>query len=375
MTPNLHRFLIITSIIGLLLAACSAAPSSSWSGVALSPDATTIYVTQGTHLFAVAPGGTKRWQYPADNTNVGTFYADPVVAGDLIILPSYDKKAVFALDTNGVLKWQYPDAAEAQGFIALPGPTDPTIPNDRLTAPVAVYNDTIYVPSSDNSLYALDLAGNYKWKFTTQASLWGAPVPIGDLILVPSMDHNLYAINADTGSQIWVANLNGSAAGAPALSPDGKTAYVGTLSDTMYAIDVETGNTVWTVTADGWVWGTPLVVEDTLYFGDMQGSLFSVNAADGSLNWKVQPGGTIRSTPALAGEALIVVTDQGKVYSIGTASGTKNWEKELDEKNADRLLTNPLIVGDTVVIVPLSAEYLIYGINPANGESPWQFKP
>lgn len=360
----------------MLLAACSSAPSSSWSGVALSPNADTIYVTQGTHLFAVAPGGTKRWQYPSNNDNLGMFYADPVVAGDLIILPSYDKKTVYALDTNGILKWQYPSATETQtGFIALPGPTDPNIPADRLTAPVAVYNDTIYVPSADNSLYAIDFAGNFKWKFTTQSSLWGAPVPAGELLLVPSMDHNLYAIQADTGSQVWVASLNGAAAGAPAISTDGKTVFVGTLSDMLYAIDVETGTTNWTLTADGWVWGTPLVVEDTLYFGDMQGTLFSVNATDGSINWKVQPGGTIRSTPALVNESLIVVTDQGKIYSIGIASGTKNWEKELDEKNADRLLANPLVVGDVVVLAPLAADQLLYGIDPANGDSRWTFKP
>ncbi len=375
MTPNLHRFLIITSIIGLLLAACGAAPSSSWSGLAVSDDSATIYVTQASHLYAVAPGGTKRWQFPADNSTLGPFYADPVIAGDTIYLTSYDKKAVYALNaSDGLLKWSYPASTEQPLFV-LPGSTDPALPADRLIAPVTVYQDTVYIPSADNSLYAITLDGTYKWKFTTGASLWGAIVPVEDTLLVPSMDHNLYAIDAATGSQTWVANLDGAVAGSPALSPDSATVYVGTLSDTLYAIDVETGATNWTVTAGGWVWGTPLVVEDTLYFGDMQGNLFSVNADGGSLNWKVQPGGTIRATPALVGESLIVVTDQGKVYSIGAASGTKEWEKELDEKNADRLLTNPVLVGDVVIIVPLAADQLIYAIDPANGEQRWTYKP
>jgi eukaryotic-like serine/threonine-protein kinase len=356
MKLNLNRPFIITTLLAVVLAACGAAPSESWSGVAVASDENTIYVTQATHLYALAPGGTKKWQFPADNTDMGKFYSDPVIAGDTIVLTSYNK-SVYGLDLNGIQKWVFSGS------------------QDRLMAPATVYEDTIYVGSADNNLYALNMDGTLKWQFTTKNSIWGAPLPLDEMLIVPSMDHNLYAIDAATGSQIWVAPLNGAVAGSPALSEDSETVFVGTLNDTLYAIDPASGNVKWEVTAKGWVWSTPLVDGDTLYFGDLRGGLFSVDTSNGDINWNVQIEGIIRATPVLINESLIVVTDAGKVFSIDPASGAKSWEIELDTQNADRLLANPVVVRDVVIIVPISAAELVYALNPSNGSIVWTFKP
>ena len=134
--------------------------------------------------------------------------------------------------------------------------------------------------------------------------------------------------------------------------------------------------------ADGWVWTTPLVVNDRLYFGDLQGSVFAVDAATGDVQWKVQPvqeSGSVRANIVLTGEGtLIVAVDDitnGTVVALNIADGSEKWRQVLDPQNADRMLSNPVVMGDTVLIVPLNADQLVYALNVGAGDTSWTFKP
>ncbi len=370
---SLNRLALPTLLLALLLSACGAAPSESWSGVTLSESGATptLYIANNTHLYALDPAnGALRWQAPPKDErgfleglfspsagiNLGAIHADPALADNLLILTSFNK-SVYALNADsGELEWTF------------------TGPTDRLIAPATVYENTVYVASADNFLYALDLEGKLKWKFETKAGLWGAALPTAERIYVPSLDHNLYAVDAN-GKQLWAASLNGALAGAPALSADQKIVFVGTLSDALYALDAATGQVRWTANADGWVWGAPLVVEDTVYFADFEGSVYSVNADEGETIWKTQIDGLVRGSPALASETLIIAADEGVVYALDPADGSKKWEKVIDDQNADRLLASPVIVDDLAVIVPLNADQLVYALSLDNGQVKWTFKP
>jgi len=356
-------FAILLALAALALAACGTAPAQSWSGVAISADAATVYVTRSTHLYALntRASGQTLWQFPPDNdNNIGPFYADPALAGDTLIITSYNK-SVYALDANsGAQKWAFAQS------------------KDRYIAPAAVFGDTVYAASADNTLYALDLAsGNLKWTFDkATAGLWGAALPAEDKVFVPSMDHNLYAVDAATGNQLWAVTLNGALAGAPALG-DG-VIYVGSLNDTLYALDMADGSEQWTVKADGWVWGTPLVVGETLYFGDLAGNVYSVDALSGGIHWKSQVGGAVRGAPSLSGDTLIVPVDDvsnGIVVALNAADGSTRWQKIIDERNADRMLANPVIANDAALIVPMNAEKLIYALSLGGGAELWAVKP
>ncbi|MEK6573256.1 MAG: PQQ-binding-like beta-propeller repeat protein, partial [Chloroflexota bacterium] len=131
----------------------------------------------------------------------------------------------------------------------------------------------------------------------------------------------------------------------------------------------------WTVKADGWVWSTPLIAGDTLYFGDLAGSIYSLNAVKGSVNWKSQLGGSVRGAPALSGETLVIPADNGIVYAVNTADGSTAWQTEIDLRNADRLLANPVVAGDAVLIAAMNAEMLVYALNISSGDVLWTFKP
>lgn len=391
MTHKFHRLTILTSIVGLLLAACGAAPSESWSGVALSGDGATLYIAANTHLYALSLDGNKAtllWQQPssrgggifgifgggdssADSTsvNLAPVYANPALVGDLLIVSSHNQ-SVYGLNIkDGTEKWVFPIVADK-------GKSDKDQPRDRLFAGPVVHGDRVYVASADNSLYALNLAdGTLKWTYKTGNSLWAAPLVTDDTVYIPSMDHTLYAVDLD-GREKWKKELDGALAGSPALSQDGRLLYVGSLNDTLYAIDALGGSEVWTVKTHGWVWATPVVAEGAVYVADMKGTVYALDPVEGAVKWEKNVGGVIRGTPAVSGDTLIVALDQqGIVYALNTADGSQKWAQEIDNQNADRLDSDLLVAGDKVLVVPISAADLVYALNFADGTQAWTFKP
>jgi outer membrane protein assembly factor BamB len=61
--------------------------------------------------------------------------------------------------------------------------------------------ESIYAPSLDGKLYALDLDTlSLDWAFETGGPLIGSPVIVEDRIAVPSLDHRVYLVNRNDGT-------------------------------------------------------------------------------------------------------------------------------------------------------------------------------
>ncbi|HPC38611.1 MAG TPA: PQQ-binding-like beta-propeller repeat protein [Exilispira sp.] len=84
--------------------------------------------------------------------------------------------------------------------------------------------------SSSNNSY-----GTLKWSFKTNGEIFSSPaIGSDETIYVGSDDENLYAINSD-GTLKWMFKTDGSITSSPAIGNDG-TIYVGSLDGHIYAI-------------------------------------------------------------------------------------------------------------------------------------------
>ena len=118
---------------------------------------------------------------------------------------------------TGTTKWSY-----ATGNVIY---SSPTISADG----------TIYVGSSDNSLYAINPDGTKKWSYATGNGIYSSPAIGADgTIYVGSYDHSLYAINPD-GTRKWSYATGNGIYSSPAIGADG-TIYVGSWDGSLYAI-------------------------------------------------------------------------------------------------------------------------------------------
>src|SRR4030042_1463859 len=239
--------------LSIIISACTggAGISTSWHGLAASTE--TAYLSAGTQVYAIDVNtGSEKWRYP-EKPNAKGFYANPVLTTDeQLLVPSYDNKLYSLNPATGSENWNFEDSS------------------NRLIASPLVANDTIYQPSSDGFIYALDMNGRQVWKQETGGPLWAQPASDSDCncIYVASMDHTVYSFDASTGELLWhTPELGGAMVGTPAVSPDG-VLYIGTFGNEMLALDGSNGSILWRFTTDDWVWSGPVLSNDVLYFGD-----------------------------------------------------------------------------------------------------------
>ncbi|HET8523308.1 MAG TPA: PQQ-binding-like beta-propeller repeat protein [Thermomicrobiales bacterium] len=113
-------------------------------------------------------------------------------------------------------------------------------------APILV-DGTVYVPSHDGSLYAIDATTRaQRWQFTGNRTGNGrdfrltTPAVIDGVVYAGNRDGAIYAIDAASGEQRWSFQTGGSVDSFPAAAEG--IVYAGSSDGTVYALDLETGS-------------------------------------------------------------------------------------------------------------------------------------
>lgn len=358
-----HFFLLITILLlSSLLAACTggAGAASSWPGLSVDASGETAYLAYNTHVYAInLLNGTEEWRYPKEADNKVTFFAPPALTEDgQLVVGGYDKVLhSLDLESKGSPNWTFEGSEKS--YVAGP----------------LASGESIYAPSSDNNLYALDVGGNPRWVFEeSKHALWSTPVTDDDTIYQPSMDHHVYAIDAETRASRWVSeDLGGAIAGAPTLGQE-NVLYVGTFGNQVVALDTSSGEIKWKFQATGWVWAGPLLHEGILYFGDLEGTIFAVDAADQTEIWRIQPDTSperaITGRPVILEDTLYFAAQSGNLYALEPSSGGIRWTKTFEGEFRSDLVA----VGDVILMAPIQTDPILIAVDP-NGNQKWAFVP
>lgn len=203
----------------------------------------------------------------------------------------------------------------------------------------------------------------------------------GRLYVAVMGDRTLYAINADSGSFLWWAEVDGDLVGSPTVH--GETVYQTTASGSLYAFDAGTGNRRWTyqpdvramlstpAVSDGTVFATSLTPHelpdgsDDLfehawyehYFswadGDQlsdvleleaEGAVHAVDASDGQENWSTSLPHMVVSSPSVMDGTLCVGCFDRRLYALDVSTGGERWSRDLET----HLNATPAIADGTV---------------------------
>ena len=246
----------------------------------------------------------------------------PAVGTDGTVYVGSDDNSLYAIDTNGNVKWSY---AAGSAF-------------DTSSAAIAP-DGTIYAGNADGNVYAFNPSGTLRWTYAVPApssssgldnGVSSSPAIASDgTICFHDDDGHVYALNPD-GSLKWTAAVSGFSYAAPTIAPDG-TVYIGTDGGSLVALNP--GG------AQKWAFSTPIAGEQiytaaaidsggNLYFGTLSGNLYSVDPT-GKLRWSYTVGNGVTSAPALANGAAYFGGYDGNLYALSTASGALLWRYSL----------------------------------------------
>ena len=239
-SPAVDRQNTVFVTVGSTLVAIDVNGQRLWSAAldgsgaaALSADESIVYVAGNLKLYAFrASNGSALWTYSGPTQAI---HGEPVVAsGGTIYFGAWDAY-VYALNTDGTLKWRY----QTDGGIA--PLASPTLSNDE---------NTLYVGTGDphidpgGSLYALNASnGSLKWRVSVDQIRASGPVVGPDDKVYVNGFGSLHCFSSQ-GVEQWQSQPNTASSLAPARATDG-TVYEGTAQGKIYALNGSTGATKW----------------------------------------------------------------------------------------------------------------------------------
>ena len=348
-----------------------------WSGTVPVPR-----LVPGEHrlqLRLLAPDGS--WQEKHIPFSVPGGAADPVQAWRLRLAGAVQAGIAVAGPAAGPVIVAASTAGEVAAVRVSPGLGDRRAPWQWRVRLGPVYRQpgvdaagrTLFVPSADRHLYALEAAtGRTIWRFDAGAPVHSAPAVarVGpEEYVVFSAGRQLVVVHAGTGELAWSVTGRGFSAGRAGC--DDQRVYTSAADGYARAHDVLTGRQAWSCPMvsgeahrvalySGWdsaaVLGGGVVIVATV-----SGSL-ALETATGAVRWRF-PGSTMYPSAVVLGDDTALLTDeQGAVCRVSLADGRVLWRAALRVRVLNAGVT---VDGDSAWV--LSARGRLIGVRLADG--------
>jgi outer membrane protein assembly factor BamB len=258
----------------------------------------------------------------------GRIYGDVAVTPEnTIYVPSHDHH-LYAVNSHGRELWSY----DAGGKI--------------WTSPAVGKDGTIYFGSDDDQLTALNPRGQLLWSFRTskapenedrpEAGRWDvdtSPVLLADGTIVFGCHFDLYAVRPN-GILRWYFKAGTGQSkifSSPTLGQDG-TIYFGTQGDHLFALD-QSAKVLWYLKTGGDNDATPAVDNNgTVYFGSDDGKLRAV-LSDGNQKWEKDLFAPIRAPVAIGRDGVVLVPTYAQkpfLAAIDSQTGSEKWRYHIE---------------------------------------------
>ena len=258
-------------------------------------------------------------------------------------------------------------------------------------SPTAV-GQTVYVGSSDGSLYAIDLrSGEVKWRHSLESAVMSTPAVDNGLVLVGTYDGAMHALRAANGNVAWTFRTQAPVAlrwgfesgetwtSSPTIARG--VAVFGSRDGNVYAMNAATGTQKWRYSTGARVVSSPAIVDGAVFVGSQDGVLHAIDFASGKEKWRFATEGTklqskdfgfdrttIQSSPAVATGVVYFGARDGWWYALDATTGKERWR--VDHK-VSWINTSPA-VSDGLVYVGSSDAHFVQAVDAATGEERWR---
>lgn len=269
-------------------------------------------------LYAVQPEtGAVIWTYPLKAEGLARPY---VHAGTLYVLGG--NNVAHALNAKtGKLVWIY-NRREASNLSVRGG------------AQPVVAGDLVLIGFSDGALVALNkTSGSLIWETNLNRNkrfrdVDAATVVDGEHIFASSYDGSLYALNRVDGKILW----NVDDGGYEEVLVSGNTLYFSSTTGKTMALDKTSGKILWSKDNRGGIATAPVLYRNVLIVGEMDGALRFLDARNGEQLGEFAPGRGVTSKVAVdqkKGEVYFMSHDANLfALRVNWRKGARDWPWE-----------------------------------------------
>lgn len=324
---------------------------------------------------AISVSGNRAWRTQVGTSGRGLtssalrISSRPVSDGSRIYLYKPNGEVV-ALSTGGGRQWTANLRPEGERDVG-PG------------GGVTVAGGIVYAATSYRQLVALEAgSGREIWRADLDTPARGAPVAGAGHVFVVSQSNEVYALSQSDGSVAWsYAGVEETAGLLSAANPaiSGNKVIVPFSSGEIMAIDIKSGEPEWidgvsrgfrTLALSGLadVSASPVIAGNTVYATGVAGRTVAVDARSGQRRWEQDLGSV--HTPVVSGNALFMVDLDDRMVALDLKSGEPLWATSLprpEKKKRRRNWAGPILANGA--LVAFSSDGQIAVVDAASGNT------
>ncbi|MDD1701300.1 MAG: PQQ-binding-like beta-propeller repeat protein [Methanoregula sp.] len=268
-----------------------------------------MFRNDSSHSGIYDDGGTRpnevlKWS----NLTGDAVYGTPAVADGVVYIGSNDNYMRAFNATTGASLWDFYGGGD-------------------IDSSAAVVNERVIFGSYDRKVYALTLAGDEDWSYTTSAIIRTSPAVADGFVYIACDNGMVYALHEGSGVLEWSNTTNttpmvsNAMHSSPAVS-DGRV-FVGSEDNKLYAFNATDGVELWNYTTGGPIKSSPAVADGVVYFGSYDHNVYAIYADSGELNWlRHLSSNLIESSPAVADGVVYIGSSDGGLYALDVVDGT-----------------------------------------------------
>lgn len=327
------------SIGGIEVVLPPAAPNDAWSQPGGS-------ASKSMGHLALADAPKKAWsaKIPGGDTRVRLAASPTVDGGKLFVIDTTGTVHALAADTGAEL-WKAPTVKG----------DDKDNRRARFGGGVSAEGGRAYATNGLGEVVALDASnGSELWRAKPGGPLRGSPTLANDSVYVLSQDNQLFALSAADGKVTWTQSGSLETQGvfgvaAPASAQG--TIVAGFSSGELNAYRYENGRTLWgdtlsrtsistSVSSLSDIDAEPVIDQGRAYAVGQGGRMVALEIVSGQRLWEQNLAGI--STPWVAGEWIFVVTDDARLVCLARANGRIRWISQLRHFKNEKKSKGPI---------------------------------
>ena len=237
---------------------------------------------------------------------------------------------------------------------------------DEIRGTPSIFENTVYIGSYDNNLYALDAAdGSFRWKYPTDGGIVSKPAIAENNVFFGSEDKRLHVVNARTGKIVWAHYAEAPIRSSPRIA-EGHV-FIGSDDGTLHAVNILAGRSIWEVQSASAIRSTPYVEGANVYVGSEKGEFFCVDFK-GKTRWQFKAKRSITSSPLVKDNTVYFTSLDSHLYALDAGNGWALWKFRLGKGS----ISSPTIYENLVFVG--ASDGFIYAVDINTAKEAWRFR-